>query len=81
MEVVILFKTELEVSMLKEQIGQAAGEIYGYLESNKGTASLAQLKKKLDLKNNLLEFGLGWLAREDKISVVNKAASVSITLN
>jgi hypothetical protein len=66
--------------MLQEQIGQAAGEIYNYLSSNGGEATMAQMKKKLDLEGNFGDLGLGWLAREDKIEMHKKGASLNIKL-
>lgn len=66
--------------MLHEQIGQAAGEIYNYLNNNGGQSTFAQMKKKLDLQGNFGDLGLGWLAREDKIEISKKGASLNIKL-
>lgn len=65
---------------LQEQIGFSAGQIYNYLSSNNGTSTIAKMKKELDLKGNFAELGLGWLAREDKVSFTKKGASVSVSL-
>ena len=64
---------------LEEQIGFSAGEIYNYLHQN-GTTSFAKMKKELDLKGNFADLGLGWLAREDKVEISKKGASVSVRL-
>ncbi len=61
-----------------EQIGQTAGEIYSYLEGNGGESTLAKMKKKVD--TGVVDYALGWLAREDKIDMWKKGASVNIKL-
>lgn len=65
---------------LQEQIGFSAGQIYNYLSSNNGTSTITKMKKELDLKGNFAELGLGWLAREDKVSFTKKGSSVSVSL-
>lgn len=56
---------------LQEQIGQSAGQIYNYLNSN-GESTFSKMKKELDLKGNFADLGLGWLAREDKVEISKK---------
>lgn len=64
---------------LQEKIGQSAGQIYNYLNSN-GESTFSKMKKELDLKGNFADLGLGWLAREDKVEISKKGASVSVRL-
>ncbi|CCY62765.1 putative uncharacterized protein [Clostridium sp. CAG:967] len=64
---------------LKDQIGYSAGQIYNYLNSN-GESTFSKIKKELDLKGNFADLGLGWLAREDKVEISKKGASVSVRL-
>ena len=64
---------------LKDQIGYSAGQIYNYLNSN-GEATFSKIKKELDLKGNFADLGLCWLAREDKVEISKKGASVSVRL-
>ena len=64
---------------LQEQIGFTAGEIYNYLNT-KGESTFAKMKKELDLKGNFADLGLGWLAREDKVEISQKGASVRVRL-
>ena len=64
---------------LMEQIGTSAGEIYNYLNTN-GTTTFFLFLKELDLKGNFADLGLGWLAREDKVSISKKGTSVSVSL-
>ena len=71
---------EDEMQELQDQIGQSAGQIYNYLSSNNGKSTFAKMKKELDLKGNFADLGLGWLAREVKVAISKKGASVSITL-
>ncbi len=64
---------------LMSEIGSSAGEIYNYLNVN-GTTTFSKMKKDLDLKGNFADLGLGWLAREDKVSISRKGSSVSVSL-
>ena len=64
---------------LQEQIGFSAGMIYDYLNNN-GESSFSKMKKELDLKGNFADLGLGWLAREDKVEISKKGASVNVRL-
>ena len=64
---------------LLEEIGFSAGEMYNYLNS-KGESSFSKMKKELDLKGNFADLALGWLAREDKVSISKKGTSVSVKL-
>ena len=64
---------------LQEKIGQSAGQIYNYLNDN-GESSFSKMKKELDLKGNFADLGLGWLAREDKVEISKKGASVNVRL-
>jgi hypothetical protein len=62
-----------------EQIGQTAGQVWNYLEAN-NESTLANFKKELDLKGDTVAFAVGWLAREGKISINKKGASVKISI-
>ena len=62
-----------------ETIGETAGQIWEYLESN-GEVSLSKMRKDLDLAGNFTEMGLGWLSREDKLEYTQKAKSVTVRL-
>ena len=64
---------------LLDKIGQSAGQIYNYLSDN-GESTFSKMKKELDLKGNFADLGLGWLAREDKVEISKKGASVSVRL-
>jgi len=62
-----------------ETIGQTAGQIWEYLD-RKGESTLAKLSKDLDLDNNFTQMGIGWLAREGKVSVTKKGNSTKLSL-
>ena len=64
---------------LHDQIGWSAGQIYDYLNNN-GEVSFSKIKKELDLSGNFADLGLGWLAREDKVEISKKGASVNVRL-
>ena len=51
------------------QIGEAAGTIWHTLDEN-GPLSLAKLVKTMDVPRDLIMQGIGWLAREDKLDIV-----------
>ena len=64
---------------MMETIGQTAGQIWNYLNEN-GETSVAKMKKELDLKGNIAELGLGWLAREGKVEMSKKGTTTNVRL-
>lgn len=66
---------------MEHEIGLSAGQIYNYLAENEGQATFSKLKKELDLKGNFAELGLGWLAREEKVTLAKSGNSLKIKLN
>jgi len=54
---------------IKEQVGTTAGMIWREL-SESGPRTVAQLKKKLNGQGDLVNFAVGWLAREDKVEII-----------
>ena len=87
-------ETEVEHEDVKEQIpiklsddiyireGEAPWigvQIYNYL-SDKGEVTLNKMSKDLDLEQNMISMGLGWLSREDKLSYTRKPKSVTVKL-
>jgi hypothetical protein len=59
------------MSELKQAVGETAGKLWQTLSAN-GPQTLAQLKKKVDGSSELVNFALGWLAREDKVEIVQE---------
>jgi len=64
---------------VNSQVGETAGKLWQAL-SSAGPQTLAQLKKKVDGSGELLSFGLGWLAREDKVEIVQEKKSFRVRL-
>jgi hypothetical protein len=54
--------------MIPESIGKTAGDIWKYVGDN-GPSTAIKIKSSLGISNTLLYLALGWLAREDKITI------------
>ncbi|MGH9359067.1 MAG: winged helix-turn-helix domain-containing protein [Terriglobia bacterium] len=54
---------------LNEEVGNTAGKIWRHL-SEGGPQTLTQLKRKLNGESDLVNFAVGWLAREDKVEII-----------
>lgn len=65
--------------MMNEMIGTTAGQVWEYLSNNE-EVTMAALKKNLELKGDEATMALGWLARENKVELTKKGASVKIRL-
>lgn len=63
-----------------EEIGHAAGEVWGALSAGNGGVSLAALKKSVAAPADLVLLAVGWLAREDKIDIDASAKTPTISL-
>ena len=63
-----------------EDIGNAAGEIWRFLEQQTEPVNLTTLKKNVPISSSLLMMGLGWLAREDKVRIESSEASYKISI-
>jgi hypothetical protein len=61
------------------QIGEAAGRIWQYLAEH-DEATLPQLQRGTTLPERLLLMGVGWLAREDKLSFVQERGVLKLSL-
>ncbi|HEV2176075.1 MAG TPA: winged helix-turn-helix domain-containing protein [Terriglobia bacterium] len=64
---------------VKSQVGITAGQVWQALESG-GPQTVAELKKKLNGSGELVNFALGWLAREDKIELAPEKRTFRVTL-
>ncbi len=65
---------------METEIGQAAGTIWRQLDAQHGTTTLGKLKQTTRLSDPLLLMGLGWLAREGKVTLVRRARSLEVSL-
>ncbi len=64
---------------MKVVVGETAGKIYQALSSG-GPQTVSQLKKKVDGSGELVNFALGWLAREGKIDMVMEKKNIHVQL-
>ena len=62
-----------------DRIGAVAGDIWKYLSEN-GESSPIKIKANLGLSNTMLYLALGWLARENKVNIVQVDYSYKIFL-
>jgi hypothetical protein len=62
-----------------DRIGAMAGEIWHFLKSN-GPQSITKLINALDAPRDTILQALGWLAREDKISIEDDSRSRIVSL-
>jgi predicted HTH transcriptional regulator len=62
-----------------EKIGENAGNIWKILKEN-GQMSSSALKKTVRLSEKDINMGLGWLARENKLSFEQKGNQTLISL-
>ena len=49
-------------------IGDAAGKIWQYLDQN-GTASVTKITNETGINKNDVQRAIGWLLKEDKLSI------------
>ena len=62
-------------------IGEAAGKVYEFLADQKNNeATISKMKKDLDLDQNFVSMGIGWLAGEGKIDLVGKGERTKVRL-
>ena len=64
---------------MHDKIGTNAGHIWEYLY-NHGTVGALKLKADLGMSNTSLYLALGWLAREEKIEIIEEGHSVKVSL-
>ncbi len=61
------------------QVGLTAGKVWHIL-NDEGPQTVPQLKKKLNGSGEILNFALGWLAREDKVGITQESKVVKVAL-
>ncbi len=62
-----------------EQIGDTAGLVWHHLNEN-GPSTLSQLAKDVDAPRDVIMQAVGWLAREDKVSVDEARGKKTVSL-
>lgn len=66
---------------MNEKVGTIAGQIWTALNEN-GALNTKDLKKAAKVKNDKdLFLGLGWLLREDKVSITEAEKDLVVALN
>jgi hypothetical protein len=63
----------------RHEIGNVAGQLWRLLDQN-GELSLSQIKKVLDVPDDLAVAAMGWLACEDKLDFSAHGRSVKVKL-
>ena len=62
-------------------IGEAAGKVYDYLADQKNSeATITKMEKDLNLDENFVNMGIGWLAQEGKADLSGKGARTKVRL-
>jgi hypothetical protein len=69
----------LERVEMEPDIGDGAGLIWQYLHEH-GETTLGRLRHGTKLSDQLLLMGVGWLAREGKVSIVQQGRTVKLSL-
>ena len=64
---------------MEDQIGETAGKIYEFLESN-GKTRLTELEKKVTADKQTIKMAVGWLAREGKLDFEKVKKSTFLSL-
>jgi len=60
-------------------IGTAAGTVWTYLDTN-GTSSATKIAKETGLDAKSVQRAIGWLAKEDKLLILTKGRTETISL-
>ncbi len=63
--------------VVNSEVGKLAGTIWRLLE-NKGSMGLTELRASIVTAPYLIEFALGWLAREGRVEIFEENAEVKI---
>lgn len=64
---------------MQERIIETAGKIWQYL-NEKGEVTTRKMNKDLNLDDNFMSMGLGWLAREDKVNFERRGSYTRVSL-
>ena len=65
---------------MENEIGMTAGKVHQLLASN-APMEIAQIKKGVkDARSQLVDMGIGWLAREGKLKFESKGKKLIISL-
>ena len=64
---------------MSDIVGNAAGEIWKYLDNN-GPTTIAKLIRETKIHEKNIQRGIGWLAQEGKVSIeiINRAETIAL---
>lgn len=62
-----------------EQVGHTAGKVWRELSQN-GPQTVSQLKRNLNGEGDVLQFAIGWLAREAKVEIIPEKKNFRVAL-
>jgi predicted RNA-binding protein (virulence factor B family) len=64
---------------MSHNIGEAAGKVWTYLDKN-GPSSVSKVTNETGLNKNDIQRAIGWLLKEDKLSIemVGRAETLSL---
>lgn len=65
--------------MLQEKAGETAGKIWTVL-NEKGAMTLKQIKKAAKINEKDFYLGLGWLLREEKLTIDEESSEATFEL-
>jgi predicted transcriptional regulator len=69
----------MEVKDMSDLIGSAAGTVWKYL-NKEGETSVSKLSKATNLDTKTLQRAIGWLAKEDKLTIALKGRTEIVAL-
>lgn len=61
------------------KVGETAGKVWSLL-NDKGPQTLKEIRRELDVPSELLNFAIGWLAREDKVVIAQEKKTFHLRL-
>lgn len=64
---------------INTKVGEVAGKVWHAL-SDHGPQTVTQLKTKVNGGSEILNFALGWLAREEKIEIIQDKKTFKVSL-
>lgn len=64
---------------MRDVIGDAAGKIWHYLDEN-GESSVTKITNETGLGKNDVQRAIGWLLKEDKLSIENTGRAEIVSL-
>jgi len=62
------------------QIGLVAGDIWNYLDNNRGVAAMEEVIRSLQKDRDIVLMSIGWLAREGHVVLEGESSSYCIRL-